>query len=162
MSCLFLAIARDKKRPKARINKSSRKFFPWKFTGDISRLYSCKGSLPWKYYPKTCPWTSYAEAVLKTIIIIYFILIRKRFFLVITISCFPRCLHDILEDEKLLHWRCLQDFLETNKCLLGYNFVKLVIFSKFVCRLKACNLVSKGITKKAHRKLSEILERAIL
>ena len=47
---------------------------------------------------------------------------------------FARCLQDVLEDEKLLRWRCvedvfktclqdvfrLQDALKTNKCLLGY------------------------------------------
>ena len=30
-------------------------------------------------------------------------------------------LEDVLEDEKLLHWRGLQDVLENKKCLLGTN-----------------------------------------
>ena len=47
MRCLFPAIVIDKKPPKAKINKSSRKFVPWKYTADIARLYSCKVFLPW-------------------------------------------------------------------------------------------------------------------
>ena len=32
---------------------------------------------------------------------------------------FARRLQDVLEDEKLLRWRCLENVLQTNKCLLG-------------------------------------------
>ena len=43
-----------------------------------------------------------------------------------------------------------------------YIFVKHIIFSKLVYRLKSCNFVSNGIAKKSQIKLSEILEGAIL
>ena len=33
--CLFLAIPTDKKPPEAKINKSSRKFFPWKIAAEM-------------------------------------------------------------------------------------------------------------------------------
>ena len=38
-------------------------------------------------------------------------------------------LEDVLEDEKLLRWRRLEDVLKTNKCLLGYK-VFIVFFTK--------------------------------
>ena len=58
--------------------------------------------------------------------------------------------------------RHLQDVLESNRCLLEYMFVKHIIFSKLVNRLKTCNFTSIGIAKKFNIKLCEILEEAIL
>ena len=58
--------------------------------------------------------------------------------------------------------RHLQDLLESNRCLLEYIFVKHVIFSKLVNRLKACNFASKGIAKKLNIKLSENFRRSHL
>ena len=46
--------------------------------------------------------------------------------------------------------------------MFAYIFVKHIIFSKVVNRLKACNFASKEIAKKFNIKLSEILEGAIL
>ena len=58
--------------------------------------------------------------------------------------------------------RHLQDVLESHRCLLEYIFVKHIIFSKLVNRLKACNFTSIRIAKKFNIKLCEILEGAIL
>ena len=43
-------------------------------------------------------------------------------------NVFARRLQDVLEDVKLLRWRCVEDVFKTNKCLLGIgNFASGVI-----------------------------------
>ena len=53
-------------------------------------------------------------------------------------------LEDVLEDEKLLHWRSIQDVLENRKCLLGavwlwQSFVCNIVFSTYVQRWSFCS-----------------------
>ena len=55
------------------------------------------------------PLNIYVENVLAIIIFISFILIRKRFFEIIIISYFPKRFWEVLEEEKLLRWRLLED-----------------------------------------------------
>ena len=39
-----------------------------------------------------------------------------------------RRFQDVLEDEKLLRWRCFEDVFKTNKCLLGIVWKSIAIF----------------------------------